>query len=160
MGFGGCETAALITGLVQCSTVVVLHRYYFAGPRASEHEIFADNLPVLPDNIRLSADGHSLWVSSASTRFAGQWSALDELAPRPWARMLIAKTMPLNLLLGAMSGRHGLALRLDISSGRTLESLHDPEGARVTETSEVAEHGGHLYMGSYHLSYVARLKLP
>jgi hypothetical protein len=58
-----------------------------------------------------------------------------------------------------LAGKHGLVLRLDVWSGAVVDSLHDPQGLNVTETSEVSEHDGHLYLGSYHLNYVARMKL-
>jgi hypothetical protein len=80
--------------------------YYFAGPRTGQSELFADNLPTLPDNIRLSADGLSLWVSSVAARFAGQWSSFDQLVSRPWARLLAAKILPLSLLHSAVLSTH------------------------------------------------------
>jgi sugar lactone lactonase YvrE len=66
------------------------YRYFLAGENKGEMEVFADNLPGLPDNIRRSGRG-TYWVGLASVRHAGKFSVNDFAAPRPWLRSLAAK---------------------------------------------------------------------
>ncbi|CDW54164.1 adipocyte plasma membrane associated protein [Trichuris trichiura] len=103
--------------------------------------IFLKNLHCLPDNIRLSMDAN-LWVACAAVRTQSMldWITLKNLLqfiPRP---LLVA--------LMNMSYRYGLALLFD-EQGRRLKALHDPDGKVVTEISEVADNGTHLFFGSF-----------
>ena len=62
------------------------------GPKQGEIDIFAENLPGWPDNIRRSGRG-TYWVGMASIRRAEQLSLLDMASTRPWIRALIAKVI-------------------------------------------------------------------
>lgn len=53
-------------------------------------DVFSDNLPGMPDNIRKSGRG-TYWIGLASIRRAHKFSLLDWAAPRPWVRSLITK---------------------------------------------------------------------
>jgi len=62
-----------------------LTRIWLAGPRAGEREIFASNLPGLPDNVS-TGDGGLIWVALPSPRSR----LLDALLPRPtWLRKIV-----------------------------------------------------------------------
>lgn len=67
-------------------------RYHLTGPKQGEMDIFAENLPGWPDNIRRSGRG-TYWVGMASIRRAEQFSLLDMASTRPWIRALIAKVI-------------------------------------------------------------------
>lgn len=60
-------------------------RHYILGPKAGKTEVFAANLPGLPDNVRLATDG-TLWVGTAGIRHADAPSLLDTFAAYPAAR--------------------------------------------------------------------------
>lgn len=59
-------------------------RYYLKGSKAGTVDIFADNLPGLPDNITPSSGG-GYWVGLGAVRDNG---LLDMLVERPWLRLL------------------------------------------------------------------------
>ena len=61
-----------------------------SGVRQGQHIMFADNLPGLPDNIRLSNKG-GYWVAFAVTRHPDRFSVWDTLSNRPWIRRQMAK---------------------------------------------------------------------
>ena len=63
-------------------------RYDLKGPAKGKLEIFHDNLPGLPDNIRRSHSG-GYWVGLASVRKG--FSFIDFGASRPWIRSLMTK---------------------------------------------------------------------
>ena len=67
-------------------------RYHLTGPKQGEIDVFAENLPGWPDNIRRSGRG-TYWVGMASIRRAEQLSLLDMASTRPWIRALIAKVI-------------------------------------------------------------------
>lgn len=65
-------------------------RYHLTGTKKGTFELFMENLPGLPDNIRPSSSG-GYWVGMATARRGGKFSLLDFAAPRPWIRKLITK---------------------------------------------------------------------
>lgn len=66
--------------------VTILSRYYIKGEHEGKLEVFAQNLPGMPDNIRLSSKG-GYWVGFAAIRT--DFSDLSAQYPR--ARRFIAK---------------------------------------------------------------------
>ncbi len=68
-----------------------IQRYYFAGPKRGRSEIFIDNLPGYPDNVRLSSNGKSFFVALFSARGGDLLSFSDRFAQRPLARKLIGE---------------------------------------------------------------------
>lgn len=67
----------------------MFYRYYIKGQDEGKVEVFMENLPGLPDNIRPSSSG-GYWIGMGAIRKA-PFSMLDMLAPKPLARKLIAK---------------------------------------------------------------------
>ena len=57
-----------------------------------------------------------------------------------------------------MIPKYGLLIEID-NEGNILRSFHDPTGKVVPSVSEVEEHDGILYMGSYYLPYISTLDL-
>lgn len=55
-----------------------------------QKEIFVENLPGLPDNIRLSTT-RTLYVGLAGLRHADAFSLVDKLGSLPWLRKLIVQ---------------------------------------------------------------------
>jgi hypothetical protein len=52
--------------------------------------------------------------------------------------------------------KHGLIVQLDRDGG-LLSSCHDPTGATVSDVSQVSDDGRHLYLGSFHSAFIARI---
>ncbi|VDN17858.1 unnamed protein product [Gongylonema pulchrum] len=135
-----------------------IKRHWIAGPKTGETEIFVDNLPGLPDNIR-PGTGETFWVALAAVRHSGRFSMYDFLADKPSLRKCILQLIPGRhgqWLLSRFRVKHSLIIRLD-KEGRIIQSAHDPTGEAIEHVSEVTEAGDHLYLGSFVAPYIARL---
>ncbi|XP_006657226.1 protein STRICTOSIDINE SYNTHASE-LIKE 10-like [Oryza brachyantha] len=118
------------------SHVVVAHtwpcqafRYWLAGPRAGQYELFAD-LPGYLDNVRRDGNG-------------GYWVALNR------EKMQSDGTTPASLT------KHLVGVRLT-GDGTEVEEL---TAARGDTLSEVTEMGRRLWLGSVELNYVGRMDI-
>ncbi|CAI2327950.1 unnamed protein product [Caenorhabditis sp. 36 PRJEB53466] len=123
-------------------------------------EMFAANLPGLPDNIRASGRG-TYWVGLAATRTASAPSLLDRLGNVPGIRQFLVDIVPAYAwkpLLGLFKKPHAIVVELD-TNGKIVRSLHDVAGTKVGDVSQVTEHNGALYLGSFAEPYIAKLKL-
>lgn len=60
------------------------------GPKTGSTEVFIDNLPGMPDNIRPSRDG-GYWVGMAFANGRRGLLSMDLIAPYPWLKRFIAK---------------------------------------------------------------------
>ncbi|KAL6739241.1 hypothetical protein Aduo_012717 [Ancylostoma duodenale] len=127
------------------------------SPSSRTTSVLIDNLPGYPDNIRQASDGH-LWVPLAAVRADGD----NWLAARPTLRGLLTKLLSpqaVQIVAEWMTQKYGLVLKVDLESGKVLESLHDPTG-RISDVSTALEDGrGNLLLGSDANYYVAKLKL-
>ncbi|EFP07402.1 hypothetical protein CRE_26071 [Caenorhabditis remanei] len=123
-------------------------------------EMFSSNLPGLPDNIRSSGRG-TYWVGLAATRSATHPSLLDRLGSHPAIRQFLVDIIPTQYwkpLLSLFKSPHSIILELD-STGQIIRSLHDVTGKVVGDVSQVTEHNGELYIGSFADDFIAKLKL-
>ena len=64
-------------------------------------EIFADNLPGLPDNIRRCSKG-GYWVGTAVCRYGDIFSMYDFAANKPWLRRLAATVSGDAIIVGCL----------------------------------------------------------
>ncbi|KAI6197487.1 hypothetical protein M3Y94_01229900 [Aphelenchoides besseyi] len=141
----------------ECSMSRIL-RLYISGPRSGESEVFANNLPGFPDNIRLSTQG-TFYVGMASPRFEGKLSLFDKLGPFPWVRKLLATLLPekyLGQVFALVKSSYGLVLELD-TSGKIVGSYHDPDGTVIADVSQVSDDKHSLYLGSFHSNFIAQV---
>ncbi|XP_017690832.1 PREDICTED: adipocyte plasma membrane-associated protein isoform X1 [Lepidothrix coronata] len=76
--------------LVQETTMARIRRYYVSGLMKGGADMFVENMPGLPDNIRLSSSG-GYWVAMAAVRHNPGFSLLDFLAGKPWIKKMIFK---------------------------------------------------------------------
>uniref|UniRef100_UPI00358EA9B3 adipocyte plasma membrane-associated protein n=1 Tax=Myxine glutinosa TaxID=7769 RepID=UPI00358EA9B3 len=153
----GVELSPAEDHILVCETTMArIIRYYINGKNKGRHEVFAENLPGLPDNISPSSFG-GYWVGVATVRSREGFSIVDFLAPRPWLKKLMFKLFSQEFLL-RFTSRHGLILELG-PEGHIRRSLHDISGTAVSSVSEVYEHGDWLYLGSYFAPFLARLRL-
>lgn len=158
-----------------------LLRYYFRGAHQGDLEVFADNLPGEPDNVRRSPRG-GYWVAFAFGRAQGSPALMDHLAPYPLVRKSVARLLYLlgstlkyattlydwvplkdvaaridnGWILYEMVPKYGLIVELD-ASGKIIRSLHSPS-KKIHFISEVLEHDGHLYLGSFRNRFLGRVK--
>lgn len=127
-----------------------VHRYWLKGERAGQHEVWLDNLPGFPDNVRFNGRDR-FWVAIPTPRN----SLLDLLAPMPWIRFLViqyARWLPLPV-------KHAsIALAFDLN-GRLVFNLqsHCRDGFHFI--TQVLESGDWLYCSSLHAPTLARLPL-
>ncbi|XP_006822136.1 adipocyte plasma membrane-associated protein-like [Saccoglossus kowalevskii] len=142
--------------LVTETTRARIIKYNLKGPNRGKVEVFANNLPGLPDNIRPSSSG-GYWVGMAIIRDP-TFSAFDYVASRPWLRSLLLKIFDPEILK-RMAPKYGLLIELN-ADGDIIQSLHDPTGEVIPSVSEVLETApGQLYLGSYHSSFIGKLDL-
>uniref|UniRef100_A0A914X8H6 Adipocyte plasma membrane-associated protein n=1 Tax=Plectus sambesii TaxID=2011161 RepID=A0A914X8H6_9BILA len=131
-------------------------RYYLHGAKRGTFDVFADNIPGYPDNIRLARNG-SLWVPIAAVRTADD----NLLAQMPKLRTLLTKLIPVTSLpwfFEKITAPYGLVLLLN-QKGEVEASLHDVAGTTVPYTTQVTEaEDGQLYLGSDAGYFIGRLK--
>lgn len=156
-------------------------RYHISGPHKGDLETFADNLPGEVDNIRRSARG-GYWLAFASGRSLGNEGLGDRLAPYPLVRKSVVRLLHLlgsalkylstfvdyvplrevaatidnGWILYSALPRYGLVVELD-GQGHIVRSLHSP-GKKIALISEVLEHNGNLYLGSFRNRFLGRVK--
>lgn len=157
-------------------------RYYLKGSKKGQTDIFVDNLPGEPDNIRQSSKG-GFWVALGAARNRTHPLVADYLLEHPLLLKYVAKIMysvgsflqrlaehlPFasfrQFAFWIKSGRIGqdifyipaMIIELD-SEGNILRNFFSPD-EKIQLPSEVLEYNKQLYIGSFVNSYLGRLKL-
>lgn len=142
--------------LVAETTMARIRRYYVSGLTKGGVDMFVENMPGFPDNIRLSSTG-GYWVAMSSVRPNPGFSMVDFLADKPWIKKIIFKLFSHDTVMQFVP-RYSLVIELG-EKGSYKRSFHDPNGEMVTFISEAHEHDGHLYMGSFRSPFICKLKL-
>ena len=127
-----------------------VHRYWLQGARAGSSEVFIDNLPGFPDNIRFNGRDR-FWLAIPVKRSP----FLDALAPHPQLRfglMQVARFLPLPVSHTAM------VLGFDLD-GRLVANLQDHGKKSYHFITQVLEASDFLYCSSLHQDTLARLPL-
>lgn len=132
-------------------------KYNLKGERSGRVDIFADNLPGLPDNIRPSASG-GYWVGLSQIRHQDKLSLYDVFAKYPWPKRFFTKILGIDTIRGMIAKKYGMILELN-THGDIVYSAHDVEGSVVPSASEVQDVNGTLYIGSYHSPFIAKKTL-
>ena len=128
-----------------------INRFWLTGQRQGEHDVFADRLPGMPDNLSIGSDG-LFWLALPSPADA-RLAAIHRL-PALIRRAIGA--IPEDLLPAEL--RAVLVMAFD-SSGRCVHLLEgDP--LRFHLVTGVREHHGTLYLGSVDENAIAMLKIP
>jgi sugar lactone lactonase YvrE len=160
------ETNVLMRGLVfangvtldaQQQSVLVtetgqyrIHRYWLSGEKAGQSEIWVDNLPGMPDNIRFNGKD-CYWVAIPHARSA----ILDQTAALPSVRravMLYARYLPVP------SKKFSCVLGFD-ANGNLIHNLQSHQKNSYYYITQALEHQGHLYCSSLKEPTIARIKL-
>ncbi|OQR80259.1 adipocyte plasma membrane-associated protein-like [Tropilaelaps mercedesae] len=155
-------------------------RYYLDGEKKGTFDVFAQNLPGEPDNIRKSLSG-GYWVAFVNGR--SQRTLSDSLAQYPFVKVgLVRLTHAVGAAVRLLADiwdssnlhelaayfangwvfydqmpKYGMVVELD-AMGAVKRSLHAPSG-RINFISEVLEHDGYLYLGSFRNDFIGKVKL-
>ncbi|XP_073507823.1 adipocyte plasma membrane-associated protein-like [Phyllobates terribilis] len=141
--------------LIAETSISRILRYWLAGNKVGVKEVFVDNLPGYPDNIRISTVG-TYRVGISTTRFPGFFPPfLDAIAPYPSLKRFIVKITPLSAY-SILLKKHGLFLEVN-AHGEIVDSFHDPDGSVTWAISDVYEHQGKLHLGNTDLPFLVVL---
>lgn len=127
-----------------------VHRYWLRGARAGQSELWLDNLPGFPDNIRFNGRDR-FWLAIPSPRNP----LLDALAGQPLLRFAFlqyARRGPLPVRHAAM------LLGVDLE-GRLRVNAQDHGKGAYSFITQVLEHEGELWCSSLHQDSLARIPL-
>uniref|UniRef100_A0A4W3I4S1 Zgc:194209 n=1 Tax=Callorhinchus milii TaxID=7868 RepID=A0A4W3I4S1_CALMI len=142
--------------LIAETSVCRIIRYWLKGPKTGTKEIFADNLPGYPDNIRQTKVG-TYRVGLTTTRLSSYIRPfLDILGPYPMLKRIVVT--PLSFYTVFLH-KYGLLLELN-DRGQIVDSFHDPNGTVTWAISDAFENNGKLYLGSTDLPFLVVLELP
>ncbi|XP_060192936.1 protein STRICTOSIDINE SYNTHASE-LIKE 6-like [Lycium barbarum] len=123
-------------------------KYYIKGERKGSVDIFVENLPGFPDNIRYDGEGH-YWIAFASEKTY----AWDLAQSYPFIRKIMA------ILVKYVGQPHaennGGVLSVDLQ-GNPVEHYYDRDLTMVSSATKI---GDHLYIGSVKSPYMLRLNL-
>lgn len=126
-------------------------RYWLKGGKAGSFDVFADNLPGLPDGI--TGDGRGrFWLALFSPRNA----QIDSMADKPWMRKLAFR---LPAAVQPKPVHHAFVLALD-SEGRVVHNLQDASAGAFAPITSAEPYGKFLYLGSLTAPAFARIALP
>ncbi|KAJ1154101.1 hypothetical protein NDU88_006857 [Pleurodeles waltl] len=138
------------------TTMARIRRYYVSGLMKGGIDMFVENMPGFPDNIRLSSSG-GYWVAMSVVRRNPGFSMLDFLADKPWIRKIIFKLISPETVVKLVP-KYSLVVELS-ESGSYKRSFHDPDGLVATYISEAHEQDGHLFLGSFRSPFLCKLNL-
>jgi len=127
-----------------------IQRYWLKGDKAGTHDLFADNLPGMPDNLQGDRAG-TFWVALPTPRKADA----DFLQNQPWIKAQLAK---LPRALWPKPASYGLAIALN-EQGEIVQSLHDTSGTHLRMVTSVKPVGDYLYLGSLDNDRIGKLKI-
>jgi len=121
-------------------------RYWLKGPKAGTHDIFAKNLPGIPDGINRDASG-DYWVALPSPRRKYH----DFLQHSPGIKNFLSHTP---VFLWGSAPHYGMVVRLN-PEGEIVESLQDPTG-KVWAITNAVPWKDYLFLGSLEADFIAR----
>jgi hypothetical protein len=121
-------------------------------PSTSTVTIFSDNLPGLPDNLKIEEG--LIWVGLSNKR-QHPFSISDWMAQHSWLRGLIFFVLSPDLVTSIFP-QYGIVVGINLSTGEIVKSLHDPTG-RFSKISEVHFSGKKIYFGSWFHDFLLEL---
>ncbi|XP_031476803.1 protein STRICTOSIDINE SYNTHASE-LIKE 6-like [Nymphaea colorata] len=135
--------------LVFCETPVArCQKYYIEGEQKGTSEMFIDNLPGLPDNIRYDGNGH-FWIALVANRNL----LLDTLMRSPSLRKALLIVLKFMKLPEGQSNSGLLAVNL---KGEAIALYSDSALDKVTVGLQI---GDYLYFGFLESHYMARVDI-
>uniref|UniRef100_A0A0N5A0J9 Str_synth domain-containing protein n=1 Tax=Parastrongyloides trichosuri TaxID=131310 RepID=A0A0N5A0J9_PARTI len=134
-------------------------KIFINGDKKGTREIFIENLPGLPDNIRLSKYSNTLYVGLTGLRHANSLNMYDKIGKYPNIRNFLAKILPEKLfskLPSLFVKKHAIIIEINLN-GSIISTYQDPESKVVQDASHVVDDENYLYLGSYHSRYIAKV---
>lgn len=125
-------------------------RYWLAGEKAGTSDVFVDDLPGFPDNVRF-ANRDRVWVALPIPRDA----FLDSMAGRPFLRGLLARLV---YLFPPAPARGAKAMAYD-RQGRLVANLQSTDQHGYFFITQITEAGPWLYFGSIEEDAIGRMPL-
>ncbi len=122
-------------------------RYWLTGEQAGQHDVFIDNLPGFPDNIRF--DNEHFWVALYSPRNV----LVDTFAPYPFWRKVLVRAM---LVLPKPIEKRAFVLALNTQAEVIANLQHRGRDSYAPITTVLA-HDNWLYFGSLTQNGMARI---
>ncbi|KAF7143374.1 hypothetical protein RHSIM_Rhsim05G0006100 [Rhododendron simsii] len=115
-------------------------------------EIFVDNLPGGPDNIKLVPDG-SFFIALLQLTSGGL-----ECGHNSKALKHLVETFP--KLLERVKGMHTKATVVNVATnGKIIRSFNDPHGDVMSFVTSALEFEDHIYLGSLNSNFIGKLPL-
>ncbi|KAL8549993.1 hypothetical protein ACS0TY_008715 [Phlomoides rotata] len=144
----GVAVSADHTFVIVCETPMRrCNKYYIQGPRKGSTDVFVENLPGLPDNIRY--DGQGLyWIALFPDSYS--WKLLKRY---PFIRKVIV--MMANYVKPRFNDKDGGVIAVDLEGNPTAQ-YYDVDASMITSGIKIGEH---LYLGSLAVSYITRLNV-
>ena len=127
-----------------------VHRLWLKGAKAGQRDVFVDELPGTPDNIRFDGED-TFWIAMPSLR-----ASIDLLAPLPRLRALLS-FLPIPWLeAAAQPASFVVGVNLE---GGVIHNLQDQDN-RFHYITGVTPCGGTLYLGSLETEAIGILPKP
>jgi sugar lactone lactonase YvrE len=137
------------TFVVFCETPMSrCKKYYIKGERKGSVDIFIENLPGVPDNLRYDGEGH-YWISlSSETPYLWTFAQKYPVVRKVMAIMEKYAKPPL-------IEKNGGSIAVDLE-GQPIAHYFDSGLNRISSSVKIDDH---LYLGSIEHSYIVRLNL-
>ncbi|PIA27623.1 hypothetical protein AQUCO_07600059v1, partial [Aquilegia coerulea] len=127
-------------------------KYFLKGDDKGKTEIFVENLPGGPDNIKLAPDG-SFWIALLELRLNGLNFVHKSKAAK---HFLVAFPKLMELTKGV--NKRAMVVNVG-SDGNIINKLDDSDGKVMSCVTSVLEHDGHIYLGSLNTDFIGKLQL-
>ncbi|CEF70675.1 Six-bladed beta-propeller, TolB-like domain and Strictosidine synthase, conserved region domain-containing protein [Strongyloides ratti] len=134
-------------------------KMYISGDKKGHREIFIENLPGLPDNIRLSKYSKTFYVGLTGIRHSNKFNMYDEMGKHKTFRNILAKILPekfFSKIPSLFVDKHSILIEIN-SKGEIISSYQDPQSTVVEDVSHVADDEKYLYLGSYHSKFIVKV---
>ncbi|MCD7453084.1 hypothetical protein HAX54_019592 [Datura stramonium] len=127
-------------------------KYWLKDEIKEQAEIFINNLPGAPDNIKLAPDG-SFWIALVQLTAPG----LNFIHTSRASKHLLA-TFP--KLMNWVIGGYYKAMVVNVAAdGKITKGFDDPTGKVMSFVTSALEYENHLYVGSLNCDFIGKLPL-
>jgi sugar lactone lactonase YvrE len=126
-------------------------RYWLAGPKKGQMDVFIDDLPGVPDGILGNGKGQ-YWITLVTPRDP----TFDFLTDHPFLRKMFLR---LPASLRPVQKNFAYVMETD-GDGKVLRTLQDTSPTAFIKITNAVEHDGLLYLGNIGQSAIGRIALP
>jgi sugar lactone lactonase YvrE len=130
-------------------------RYWLKGPKQTQSDRFAENLPGYPDN--LSFNGRDVfWVALAGPRI----KMLEDQYKSTFTRKVMFRLYSIGLAaLPTTPEPYGCIVAIN-TQGQVVATLQDPGGRTINTITSVNEKDGMLFLGSLATDRISTIQVP